>query len=144
MKEEKLYSDIKELIEQAKSFVVQNVNTTLVFTNFHIGKMIVEDEQQGRERAKYAKKTLSNLSKKLTKEFGNGYSKSNLEYMRKFFLLYENRDIWQANKNKSAITQSVIGQSQKTKSAISQFNASPSSIWQSAAAISKQMIINLL
>ena len=44
MKEEKLYSDIKELIEQAKSFVVQNVNTTLVFTNFHIGKMIVEDE----------------------------------------------------------------------------------------------------
>ena len=44
MKEEKLYSDIKGLIEQAKSFVVQNVNTTLVFTNFHIGKMIVEDE----------------------------------------------------------------------------------------------------
>ena len=142
MKEEKLYSDIKKLIEQAKSFVVQNVNTTLVFTNFHIGKMIVEDEQQGRERAKYAKKTLSNLSKKLTKEFGNGYSKSNLEYMRKFFLLYENRDIWQANKNKSAITQSVIGQSQKTKSAISQFNASPSPIWQSAAAISRQMIIS--
>lgn len=129
-KDQKLFSDIKQLIEQAKSFVVQNINTTLVFTNYHIGKMIVQDEQQGSERAKYAEKTLSNLSKKLTKEFGKGYSKSTLEYMRKFFLLYENRDIWQSNKNKSVITQSLIGQSEKTKSPISQFGASPSPLKQ--------------
>lgn len=92
--------------------------------------MIVDDEQHGSERAKYAEKTLSNLSKKLTKEFGKGYSKSNLEYMRKFFLLYENRDIWQPGKNKSVITQSLIGQSEKTKSSVSQFSGSPSPLKQ--------------
>jgi len=134
MKEEKLYTDIKKLIEQAKNFVVQNINTTLVFTNYHIGKMIVDDEQHGNERAKYAEKTLSNLSKKLTKEFGKGYSKSNLEYMRKFFLLYENRDIWQPGKNKSVITQSLIGQSEKTKSSVSQFSGSPSPLKQMVTA----------
>ena len=92
MKEEKLYSDIKKLIEQAKNFLVQNINTTLVFTNYHIGKMIVDDEQQGSERAKYAEKTLSNLSKKLTKEFGKGYSARNLRAFRQFYLIYEKRN----------------------------------------------------
>ncbi len=82
MKNEKLYTDIKWLIAQAKSFVVQNINTTLVFTNYHIGKRIVEDEQRGSQRAKYAEKTLKNLSKKLTKEFGRGYSVDNLQRTR--------------------------------------------------------------
>ncbi|MDZ7625219.1 MAG: hypothetical protein U5J96_12360, partial [Ignavibacteriaceae bacterium] len=58
MKKDKLYTDIRKLIEQAKSFVVQNINTTLVFTNYHIGRMIIEDEQKGSERAKYSEKTL--------------------------------------------------------------------------------------
>ncbi|MHB1687907.1 MAG: PDDEXK nuclease domain-containing protein [Ignavibacteriaceae bacterium] len=88
MKKEKLYIDIKQLIEQAKNFVVRNVNTTLLFTNYHIGKMIIEDEQQGKERAAYAEKTLKNLSKKLTKDFGKGYSVDNLQNMRNFYLLY--------------------------------------------------------
>ena len=131
MKEEKLYSDIKKLIEQAKSFVVQNINTTLVFTNYHIGKMIVDDEQQGSERAKYAEKTLSNLSKKLTKEFGKGYTKRNLELMRRFYVMYPKA---KSLISQSKTSQSLIGQSQKTKSAISQFNATPSPIWQSTAA----------
>ena len=130
MKEEKLYSDIKKLIEQAKSFVVQNINTTLVFTNYHIGKMIVDDEQQGSERAKYSEKTLTNLSKKLTDEFGKGYSARNLRAFRQFYLIYEKRNIWQ----------SVIAKSGKTKSPISQFGASPSPIQQSVVANSKQMI----
>ena len=150
MKEEKLYSDIKKLIEQAKNFLVQNINTTLVFTNYHIGKMIVDDEQQGSERAKYAEKTLSNLSKKLTKEFGKGYSARNLRAFRQFYLIYEKRNIWQSviaksEKTKTMIskpknTQSLIGQSVKTKSLISQFGASPSPIQQSAVANSKQML----
>jgi predicted nuclease of restriction endonuclease-like (RecB) superfamily len=86
-----LYSEIKQLIEKAKSFIVQNVNTTLVFTNYHIGKMIVEDEQQGSKRAKYSEKTLGNLSKKLTKVFGKGYSVDNLQRMRSFYILYQER-----------------------------------------------------
>ena len=108
MKNDKLlYDEIKQLIEKARSFIVQNVNTTLVFTNYHIGKMIVEDEQQGSERAKYAEKILGNLSKKLTKEFGKGYTKRNLELMRKFYITFSK-------------TKSLISQSEKTKSSIAQ------------------------
>lgn len=54
--------------------------------------MIVEDEQQGKERADYAKETIKNLSILLTKEFGKGYSVTNLEYFRKFYLTYESRN----------------------------------------------------
>lgn len=83
-----LYSEIKRLISQAQSFAVQNVNTILVFTNYCIGKMIVENEQQGKHRAKYSEKTLENLSSKLIKDFGNGYSKRNLDLMKQFYLAY--------------------------------------------------------
>lgn len=96
MKNEKLYTDIKWLIAQAKSFVVQNINTTLVFTNYHIGRIIVKNEQKGKKRAAYADKTLKNLSKKLTKDFVKGYSERNLRAFRQFYLLYENRNIWQS------------------------------------------------
>jgi predicted nuclease of restriction endonuclease-like (RecB) superfamily len=58
---------------------------------FRIGKMIVEDEQDGQERAGYAKEILKKLSVKLTEEFGRGYSEDNLDFMRKFYLTYQNR-----------------------------------------------------
>jgi predicted nuclease of restriction endonuclease-like (RecB) superfamily len=121
MKNEKLYSDIKSLIQQAKNFVVQNINTTLAFTNFQIGRLIVEDEQQGSERAKYAEKTLKNLSNKLTKEFGRGYTKRNLELMRQFYITYSK-------------AKSLISQSGKTKSHISQTQITRSLIQQSVVA----------
>jgi predicted nuclease of restriction endonuclease-like (RecB) superfamily len=86
-----LYDSIKELIENAKSNIVHNVNSIIVCTHFEIGKKIVENEQQGKERAAYAEKTLTLLSTDLTAEYGNGYSRTNLEYMRKFFLMYKDR-----------------------------------------------------
>ncbi len=87
----KLYPGIKKIIEQARSLVVQNVNTTLVFTNFYIGKMIVENEQQGNQRAAYARRILKNLSYRLSRDFGKGYSEDNLNRMRTFYLLYFDR-----------------------------------------------------
>lgn len=129
MKKDKLYFDIKKLIEQAKSFVVQSINTTLVFTNYHIGRMIVEDEQQGSERAKYAEKTLKNLSQRLTKEFGKGYTKRNLELMRKFYVIYSK-------------AKSLVSQFEKTKPMISQSGNAKSLIRQSAIANSKQKLIS--
>lgn len=86
-----LYNSIKILIEESQAQIIQRVNTTITFTYYEIGKMIVEDEQKGKERADYAKKTLAQLSKGLTKEFGGGFSTTNLEYIRKFFLLYKDR-----------------------------------------------------
>ncbi len=107
-----LYSNIKQLIDEAKKITVQNVNTTLVFTNYHIGKMIVEDEQQGKKRASYAEQTLKNLSKKLTKDFGKGYSVDNLQYMRNFYLLYNNR-VYETVSRKSEIMQTPSAQLEK-------------------------------
>jgi hypothetical protein len=86
-----LYKSIKGLIEEARTKIVRNVNSILVYTHFEIGRMIVEDEQKGKQRAGYAEKTLAQLSNDLAAEYGSGYSRSNLEYMRKFYLVYRKR-----------------------------------------------------
>ncbi|MBX2921673.1 MAG: hypothetical protein KF746_05700 [Chitinophagaceae bacterium] len=87
----RLFKAVKLLIEQAQQQVVRNVNTVMLLSYFQIGRMIVEDEQKGTRRAGYAKETIKNLSRVLTKEFGRGYSVDNLERFRKFFLLYQDR-----------------------------------------------------
>jgi len=86
-----LYNAIKEVIENAKSSIVRNVNITIVLTYYKIGRMIVEDEQSGKSRAEYAEQTLKQLSIDLTRDFGKGFSHRNLEYFRKFYLTCGNR-----------------------------------------------------
>ncbi|WP_294246248.1 PDDEXK nuclease domain-containing protein [uncultured Chryseobacterium sp.] len=86
-----LFCSIKQLIENSKKSIVRNINTTMLLTYFQIGKVIVENEQDGRDRAEYAKETLKNLSHQLTREFGRGYSVDSLQWMRKFYLMYQNR-----------------------------------------------------
>ncbi len=66
------------------------MNTLQVFTNFLIGKTIVEHTQSGNARATYGKQQLTGISRKLTKEFGRGYSVDNLQLMRIFFITYQN------------------------------------------------------
>jgi len=83
-----LLSGIRELILEARRTVVRGVNAALVWTNFEIGRRIVEHEQRGKVRAEYAEETLKVLSQKLTTEFGRGYSVDNLERMRRFYLMY--------------------------------------------------------
>jgi len=83
-----LYQNIRTTILNAKSKVATMVNSTIVKTYWQIGKYIVEEEQQGAERATYGKALISNLAEKLTQEFGTAYSKRNLLYMKKFYLLF--------------------------------------------------------
>lgn len=83
-----LYSKIAELLHNARQNVMRTVNQTMVYTYYEIGRMIVEDEQQGKERAAYGKGVLKEISDRLTNEFGRGFSVQNLENMRKFFQLY--------------------------------------------------------
>jgi predicted nuclease of restriction endonuclease-like (RecB) superfamily len=87
-----LYDKIAELIQSARQLVVRTVNQTMVYTYFEIGRMIVEDEQQGKERAEYGRGILKELSSKLSVEFGKGFSVQNLENMRKFYLLYSQNE----------------------------------------------------
>ena len=83
------YSKIAEILNSARAKVVQAVNTTMVETYFEIGKLIVEEEQNGKERAEYGKQILKELSNKLRNEFGKGFSEDNLSNMRKFYLTYQ-------------------------------------------------------
>lgn len=82
------YNKVAELLIEARRSVVQSVNRTMVYTYFEIGRMIVEEEQNGKERAEYGKQILKELSKRLKSEFGKGFSQRNLEQMRQFYIIY--------------------------------------------------------
>lgn len=81
--------EIRELLENARKNAAQQVNTQLLKTYWNIGRIIVEYEQQNQLRADYGKQTLRELSRELTREFGKGFSRSNLQNMRAFYLAYE-------------------------------------------------------
>src|SRR3990167_8027186 len=84
-----LIIDIGSLLEQGRRQAYQPVNTILVRTYWEIGKRIVEFEQHGKEKAEYGSALLENLSKDLKLRHGKGFSKSNLIYMRLFYLKYQ-------------------------------------------------------
>lgn len=84
----KFLSQIVDLLQSARNKVIRTVNQTMVMTYFEIGRMIVEEEQDGKERADYGKQILKELSDVLTKEFGKGFSVDNLENMRRFYVVY--------------------------------------------------------
>ena len=83
-----IYQEIHDLLHNARQNIISNINSTMTKTYFLIGKRIVEEEQNGNKRAEYGKNLIKMLSEKLTKEFGKGFSETNLEQMRKFFKVY--------------------------------------------------------
>jgi hypothetical protein len=87
-----LYDGIRQLILSARGTAARGLNLLQVHTNYEIGRRIVEKEQGGANRAQYGKEVIRELAARLMSEFGNGFSKSNLEYMRRFYLAYSDRD----------------------------------------------------
>lgn len=85
---EALFNRISSLIDGARSYVSKTVNTIEVATKYAVGQYIVEEEQEGKERAKYGKAILKNLSVRLTERYGNGWSVETLTLCRKFYLTY--------------------------------------------------------
>ncbi|MEA3451705.1 MAG: DUF1016 N-terminal domain-containing protein [Bacteroidota bacterium] len=83
-----LHSKVREIILEARSAVSRTVNFVSVIQNWEIGRMIVEDEQGGEEKAEYGKFVIKELSVKLTEEFGGSYSVSNLKRYRQFYLTF--------------------------------------------------------
>ena len=83
-----MISEIKEILQSARLNVARQVNTERLTAYWNIGRIIVEHEQNSQERAEYGQQTLKELSKVLTKEFGKGFSRSNLQNMRAFYLAY--------------------------------------------------------
>lgn len=87
-----LLTELCTLIKEARRQVVHSINTAMVITYWEIGKRIVEEEQDGNERATYGKFLLKRLAKDLTVEFGKGFDESNLRYMRLFYKAFPIRD----------------------------------------------------
>lgn len=86
-----LIAEVRRLINSTRHAIANSINSFQVHTNFEIGQRIVEHEQQGEKRAAYGTALLKELSQKLTKEFGRGFSEDNLSNMRKFFLTYKDQ-----------------------------------------------------
>lgn len=83
-----LASKIETLIAKARMQVAKVVNTAEVVTKYEIGRMIVEEIQDGAERAAYGKKVLKGVSDVLTERLGNGWSVETLTLCRKFYNTY--------------------------------------------------------
>ena len=80
-----LVASIKTLIQNAQNNAVRAINQERVFLYWNIGKHIVEEEQNGKERADYGKYLIKTLAKELTKDFGTGFSVRQLELCRQFY-----------------------------------------------------------
>lgn len=130
-----LFQQVVELLQNARQEVLRTVNSTMTITYFEIGRIIVEEEQNGKDRAEYGKQLLKGLSVQLTKEFGKGFSIRNLEQIRQFYMTYSKSEslsrIFEIQKAqsvtaefKSEITQTVSAEfkSQKTQSVSAEFN----------------------
>jgi predicted nuclease of restriction endonuclease-like (RecB) superfamily len=86
------FKEIRELILSARATVSRGADLVQVHTSFEIGRRIVQEEQQGKSRADYGKQILKELSIKLCAEFGRGFSEDSLSNMRKFYLVFKNRN----------------------------------------------------
>ena len=80
-----------DLIHYARGLAVQHINIIELMTNYALGRWIVEEQQNGKDRAKYGAHVIDRLSEALTEEFGRGYSKDTLKNARKFYLTYKDR-----------------------------------------------------
>ncbi len=91
LQNQSIINEIKQVLTEAREKVTRTVNNELLLAYWNIGKIIVENEQAGLQKAEYGKQLLKSLSKELTNELGKGFSVSNLQYMRRFYLEYENQ-----------------------------------------------------
>ena len=121
-----LLIEVRQLIQSARRGVSTVVDTFQVVTNFEIGRRIVEHEQKGAKRAAYGSELLKELSARLTEEFGKGFSRTNLEYMRKFFLEWQNRVPQISQMLSGILLDAPIFQSLTEKSVGSEISQTPS------------------
>lgn len=82
-----ILEEIKQVLADARGRAALQVNMELLTAYWNIGRIIVEHEQESQERAAYGKQTLRLLSKELTKEFGKGFSVSNIQFMRRYLYM---------------------------------------------------------
>ncbi len=87
---ENLFQKISVIIEESRGYVATAVKLAEVYSKYQIGRYIVEEEQQGQQRAQYGKQVLKGLSERLTEAYGEGWSYENLNLCKKLYILYSN------------------------------------------------------
>ncbi len=119
---EVFYNQVSDILKQARAYAGRVVNFAVVIANWHIGRLIVEEEQNGSLRAEYGKFIIKELSERLTKDFGRGYDPTNLKLFRKF---YREFPVWQLENEKGDIISNLLpkfGLYQKGDSRCHQFD----------------------
>ena len=86
----KLLKEIGQLVEQARHNIARNINTELLYTYLHVGRLIAEQEMRDNIDEQPARQLILELSKALSKMVGKGFSRSNLFSMRRFYQVYRN------------------------------------------------------
>ena len=99
-----LLVDVVSLLETARRTSARAVNALMTATYWEIGRRIVEVEQQGEDRAEYGSQMLKRLADDLTARFGRGFSRANLEYMRRF------HEYWRIPQTPSGVSLTAISQ----------------------------------
>jgi len=84
-----LYQKVREILDNARNKVYQTANIEMLQAYWNVGRLIVEEEQNGKDRAEYGSFLIARLSGKLTQEYGKGYTVSNLKYMRQLYQTFE-------------------------------------------------------
>jgi len=85
---EQTYERIRAILDEARSRAYRAINTAMVTAYWEIGRVIVEEEQRGQQRAEYGRALLADLSKRLKSQFGKGFDRTNLQQMRALYLAY--------------------------------------------------------
>lgn len=88
-----MITDIREIIISGQEYAYNAASKAMVLTYWQVGRRIIEQEQEGKERAEYGKALIETLSEELSREFGKSYSKRNLQYFRKFYLFFPDKEI---------------------------------------------------
>lgn len=83
-----IITDIKDVISSGQKVAYNATNKAMILTYWHVGKRIVEQEQNGNERSQYEQALIDAFADELTKEYGKSYSKRNLQYFRKFYIAF--------------------------------------------------------
>ena len=85
-----IYEDITSIVNQANDVAYKTVNVLLVERNWLLGKRIAEEELKDNRKDNYGKEIINDLSKRLTKDFGRGFDRTNLYHYLQFYKLYPN------------------------------------------------------
>ena len=89
------FDRILDILKNARKQAKMALNISMVYSYYEVGRAIIEEEQNGKQRAEYGKAILKELSKRLTESLGKGFSVENLKLMRRFYVVYSKDQIGQ-------------------------------------------------